>query len=69
MDFSSYLGQFLELDVHIWYSGSYLDMFLGKIKVFVKKYFLTPVGRFLVKNRIILVVVSTFEDHWILTQI
>ena len=69
INFPRYLAQFFELYLHIWHSGSYLNMFLGKIKVFVKHYFLTPVGRFLVKNRIILVEVSTFEDHWILTQI
>ena len=37
--FSSYLAQFFELDLHIWYSGSYRNMFLEKWKVFVKKYF------------------------------
>ena len=35
-DFSSYLDQFFELDLHIWYLGSYLNMFLEK-KVFVQK--------------------------------
>ena len=42
---------------------------LGKLKVFMKKYFLTPVGRFLVKNRVIFVEFSTFADYWILTKI
>ena len=67
--FSSYLAQFFELYLHIWYLGSYRDMFLGKINVFMKKYFLTPVGRFLIKNQVILVEFSTFEGYWILTKI
>ena len=47
--FSSYLAQFFELDLHIWYLGSYLNMFLEKIKVFVKKYFFVSWGRFWIK--------------------
>ena len=49
IDFSSYLAQFFELNLHIWYLGSYLNMFLEKIKVFVKKYFFVSRGCFLVK--------------------
>ena len=50
IDFSSYLAQFFELDLHIWYLGSYLNMFLEKIKVFVKKKFVMR-GRFSIKNQ------------------
>ena len=53
IDFSSYLAQFFELNLHIWYLGSYLNMFLEKINVFVKKYFFVSWGRFWVKNSVI----------------
>ena len=53
IDFSSYLAQFFELNLHIWYLGSYLNMFLEKIKVFVKKYFFVMRGRFSIKNSVI----------------
>ena len=50
IDFSSYLAQFFELNLHIWYLGSYLNMFLEKIKVFVKKYFFRDEGSILDKK-------------------
>ena len=43
--FSRYLVAFFELDLHIWCLGSYLKMFPGKIKVFMKKYFFESWGR------------------------
>ena len=51
--FSSYLAQFFELNLHIWYLGSYLNMFLEKIKVFVKILFFVVRGRFWIKNPVI----------------
>ena len=44
IDFSSYLTQFFELNLHIWYLGSYLNMFLEKLNVFVKKTFFRDEG-------------------------
>ena len=44
--FSRYLVVFFELYLHIWCLGSYLNMFSGKIKVFMKKYFFESWGRF-----------------------
>ena len=37
--FSRYLAAFFESDLHIWCLGSYLNMFSGKIKVFMKNIF------------------------------
>ena len=34
--FSRYLARIFELDLHIWYSVSYLNMFSAKLKVFMK---------------------------------
>ena len=44
--FSRYLAGFFELDLHIWYLGSYLNMFSAKLKVFMKKYFFESWARF-----------------------
>ena len=59
--FSSYLAQFFELYLHIWYLGSYLNMFSGKIKVFIKKYFFVSRGRFWIKMWAILVEISAWN--------
>ena len=59
--FSSYLAQFFELYLHIWYSGRYLNMFSGNIKVFIKKYFFVSRGRFWIKMWAILVEISAWN--------
>ena len=52
--FSSYLARFFELALHIWCSGSYLNMFSGKLNIFTKKYFFTPWARFWIRFLVIL---------------
>ena len=67
--FSSYLAQFFELYLHIWYLGSYLNILSGKIKVFMIKYFFVSRVRFWSKIWVILVDISALEHHIILTKI
>ena len=66
--FWSYLAQFFELGIHIWYVWSCLHMFLEKINILVKKYFFVSRGPFSVKKSVILKKISTLNRHSILTR-